>query len=165
MLLSIGTNKDGKLLAYDITNAEELCQELNLKVSKNELEALRKRFDSETQVVEELVEHAYEGHPALVEYDEAATCIRVRVFAKPPTPKVLVGLEGGIVQWVLSDSPVDTLLLDMDIEEDDKKNVTWTDIDGGKAKAVASKEKAMINERYVSRVYREVLPQLDAETL
>ena len=167
MLLSIAPKgKTGKLLACNITCAEELLQEFNIQYPVKELKALRKRLDSETQVVEEIVDHAYEGHPTLVDYDEVGTYIRVYVFAKPPVPRLVLGIEGGIVQWTLTDSPVEVLRLDLDTEGASKNElIRWTDIDGGKGKAYAcldtTGDGVDLNPEYVEKVYNEVKPQVE----
>lgn len=154
MLLSIAADKNGKLIACDVVDPEGLIWYLKLKVSARKLQALRKKLDSDTEVCERLVEEAYPNNPALVEYDESATCIRVRVFT---ATKVLMGIEGGLVQWIQSNVPVETLRLDQDIDEDDDDNIEWTDIDGNKSKVAASHEQATVNPAFVEKVYREVL--------
>lgn len=166
MLLSIKADKNHNLLYHFVHDAEELVQEFKLGTSRQKIQALRKSLDSETEVVETLIDQAYPNNPCLVEYDEIDNGIRVVVFSNPPTPKLVQGIEGGIVQWTLADNPVEVLRLDLDIEGADKSELTrWTDIDGGKGKAYACLDTpgngVDINPEYVEKVYNEVKPQME----
>ena len=74
-------------------------------------------------------------------------------------PKILIGIQGGVVQWIQSNVPVETLCLDMDTEEGDPKNVSWTDTDHNKSDACPSYTHATVDSTFVERVYKEVLSQ------
>ena len=76
-------------------------------------------------------------------------------------PKILIGLQGGLVQWIQSNVPVETLRLDMDIDDaPEDELIDWDDVDGVHGRACACHEHPTINPEFVEGVYQKVLPQL-----
>jgi uncharacterized phage protein gp47/JayE len=52
-------------------------------------------------------------------------------------PKIVIHLEGGLVQWVYGDSPVDVLIMDVDTEGATEDEITkYQDIEGEEGEAV-----------------------------
>jgi hypothetical protein len=170
MLLSIAKNKKTRKLIYlFIHNAEELTRELSLKISAKKLEALREKLSSETELVEQLITDAYPNNPCFVEYDEVDNGIRVVVFEKLDPPKAVITLEGGLIQDIKTDRPVDVLQLDMDTEGVENNELArYKAEDSSNAEATAwrvvtgSKDSAYggLNPTWVNQVHEEVLPQL-----
>jgi hypothetical protein len=170
MLLSIAKNKKTRKLIYMfIHDAEELTRELGLKIPAKKLEALRESLDSETELVERLVTDAYPDNPVFVEYDEVDNGIRVVVFENPEPPKVVITMEGGLIQDIKTDSPVNILQLDMDTEGvEDNDLARYKAENGSDAEATAwrvntgSKDSAYggLNPVWVNQVHDEVIPQL-----
>jgi len=165
MLLKIAVDKKGNLIAGVLPGIIPLnsndYKAVGLDVSASTLKALRKKCKTEISVMEAVVEKLYPNNPTLVEYVEGFDEIRFRVFESIPPSKVLIGVKGGLVQWIQSNSPTDTLTLDMDVENGDEKNVMWIDIDNRVGDACASHTQATVNPEFVERVYQQVLPQLD----
>jgi len=52
-------------------------------------------------------------------------------------PKVIIHLEGGLVQWVYSDTPMDVLIMDSDTDgADPDEIIKYHDMDGDEGEAV-----------------------------
>lgn len=162
MLLNIAARK-GNLLSFSVTNANELVQHLDIIMRPKTLKTLRENSLSETDVVEKILESRYPNNPVSVYYDEDATCMRITVYEPLKAPKILMGIEGGIVQWTMATGPVEVLRLESDGDVDEERAIEWTDIDGKTTKAEACMEFANAKEReFVERVYAQVTPQIAA---
>lgn len=161
MLLNLA-KRNGKLLALEVETATDLNKQLNLGLTSGTIEKIRSKCSSETEVVESILEERYPNQPVCVHYDEAATIIRIFIFEPLPAPRILETIEGGIVQWAMATGPVEVLRLDIDEDaQDDPKEVSWTDIDGKKSRAVPGHEYVNGKDRnFVERVYNEVLKQI-----
>jgi hypothetical protein len=162
MLLNIAARK-GNLLSFSVTNANELIQHLDIIMRPKELKALRDTALSETDVVEKILEKRYPNNPVSVYYDEDATCMRITVYETLKAPKVLMTIDGGVVQWTMATGPVEVLRLETEDGVDEKRAIEWTDIDGKTTKVEAHMEYPNAKEReFVERVYAQVTPQIAA---
>lgn len=79
------------------------------------------------------------------------------VEVDPITPKIVLTLDGGLVQHVAADAPVEVLVLDVDtdglVEED---LIDIKDQSGDDAKAYAHFDTADVDEKWVNEVHTTV---------
>ena len=70
-------------------------------------------------------------------------------------PKVFVYVEGGIIQTILADQPIDILVLDGDVEGMDEHK-TYTEPDGTKFDAREASDGARVNKKAVEHYFKQV---------
>jgi hypothetical protein len=70
-------------------------------------------------------------------------------------PKVFVYVEGGVIQTILSDQPIDILVLDGDVEGIDGYE-TYTEPDGTSFQARIGSDGALVNKKAVKHYFKQV---------
>lgn len=161
MFLKLARNKKG-LIYYTVDSAKELIKQAGLKVSARRLKQLQEESCSECEIVERIVEKTYPNNLVFVEHlqDEP---IRVCVFENPVAPKVVLTLDGGLIQDVKADSPVEVLKLDVDTEGADASELSQYKDEGGEdAEACAGlwSGKEILSPDWVKQVHDVVVSQI-----
>ncbi len=84
--------------------------------------------DVSDELIRRLVLAGYEipddesGNQAII--DALGDCLITRPWSPPPTPRVILMVEGGVVGEVFNDLPVDVLLIDQDTDGVDDDALT-----------------------------------------
>lgn len=74
-------------------------------------------------------------------------------------PKIVITLEGGIIQNIDSDLPIKVIVLDFDVYAIDDKETEFTCVNGEKQKAVVTvwnEKETIINPRVSKHIFEQL---------